>query len=218
VTQPPTGEPSPIERWVLFGFGIPLGIFGASALVGALFLGVPWLYALPFAVPFLIVSGFLIWFFRDPDRAPGEGIVSPADGHVSLLGREEGRLRIGVFMNVTDVHVNRFPLDAEVVWVGDGGRGHAPASAAHSRGNVQREYRLKTSIGEVTLIQITGILARRLVSFVKAGHSGSKGDRLGMIVLGSRVDVLLPEDRVDAAVRIGDRVYAGVTTIARVRP
>lgn len=175
---------------------------------------------LPIDVSFLVAAAtwaFLANFFRDPERAAGPGVVSAADGRVSLVRREGDRLRIAVFMNVTDVHVNRFPLDATVVHVAEGGKGHAPAYESRAGGNVQREYRLETQLGEVTLIQVTGILARRLVSFVRAGEHYRKGDRLGMIVLGSRVDLLLPADRVEAVVGVGERVRAGVTPVARER-
>ncbi|HEV2230584.1 MAG TPA: phosphatidylserine decarboxylase, partial [Thermoplasmata archaeon] len=83
--------------------------------------------------------------------------------------------------------------------------------------NLQRSYRLETEIGEVEVIQMTGLVARRLVSLVREGERRAKGDRLGMIVLGSRVDLLLPSDRVRVSAAIGDRVRAGETPIARVR-
>lgn len=159
---------------------------------------------------------FLAVFFRDPERVPGAEIVAPADGRVSLIRTEGDRLRIAVFMNVTDVHVNRFPIDARVEEVADAGRGHAPAYRPGAQGNVQRAYRLATELGPVELVQITGILARRLVSYVHPGELRRKGDRLGMIALGSRVDLLLPAARVAPLVHVGDRVRAGVTPIARV--
>ncbi len=160
---------------------------------------------------------FLAVFFRDPERSPGEGIVSPADGRVSLIRSEGDRIRIAVFMNVSDVHVNRFPLDARVEAVADAGAGHVPAYRSAAQGNVQRAYRLSTRLGEVELVQVTGVLARRLVSFVRAGESYRKGDRLGMIVLGSRVDLLLPAGKVVPSVAVGDRVHAGLTPLARER-
>jgi phosphatidylserine decarboxylase len=174
--------------------------------------------ALLAAVAFLVLWGLLAVFFRDPTRPVGSGIVSPADGRVQFVQPEGDRVRVAVFMNVTDVHVNRIPIDAEVVAVGNGGHGFAPAYSDRAKGNVQREYRLRTSLGEVTVVQITGILARRLVSFIGAGDRVAKGDRLGMIALGSRVDLLLPLDRVEVRVRPGDRVRAGVTTVATERP
>ncbi|HEV2450245.1 MAG TPA: phosphatidylserine decarboxylase [Thermoplasmata archaeon] len=161
------------------------------------------------------IWAFLLWFFRDPTRPVGAEIVSGADGRVLAVEANAEHLWIRVFMGVTDVHVNRFPLSAKVITVSDGGRGFAPAYAPSAEGNVQRGYRLETMIGEVEVRQFTGIVARRLVSFVQAGEVHAKGDRLGMIVLGSRLDVRLPADRVVALVNVGDVVRAGVTPIAR---
>ncbi len=160
------------------------------------------------------VWGFFAIFFRDPERTPGDGVVSAADGRVKIVAEEEGRWRIAVFMNVTDVHVNRFPLDAEVVSIDDSGEGFRPAYAPDATHNVQRRYRLNTRYGRVEVIQMTGIVARRLVSLVRPSEDHFKGDRLGMILLGSRVDVLLPVGAFRPAVKPGDRVWAGRSTVA----
>ena len=194
---------------------LALGIAGALALLGGR--AAEPLVVLPLLAATAALA-FFVQFFRDPDRPIGPAIVAPADGVVQFVAREGDRWRIAVFMNVTDVHVNRFPMDARVLEVEEGGRGHAPAYRSAAAGNVQRRYRLATDLGEVDLLQITGILARRLVSFVRAGESRRKGDRLGMIVLGSRVDLLLPAARAEPTVRAGARVRAGATTIARERP
>jgi len=200
------------------GTGRYLGAAGAVILFVAL---VPVWSGLALTVP--LASGLLVaaavWvffalFLRDPERPVGSGIVSAADGHVRAVDREGERLRISVFMNVTDVHVQRFPLDGRVTEVEGRGAGFRPAYRPEAAENVQRRYVLATKIGPVEVVQITGIVARRLVSFVRVGSDGTKGDRLGMIVLGSRVDVLLPAARCRPLVRVGDRVYAGATTIA----
>jgi phosphatidylserine decarboxylase len=161
---------------------------------------------------------FLVVFFRDPERTPGGGVVSAADGRVRAVEREGDRWRISVFMNVTDVHVNRLPLDARIASVGDAGSGYRPAYRPDAAHNVRRSYLLSTALGPVEVVQMTGILARRLVSFVRPGAEGRKGDRFGMIILGSRVDVLLPCGRATPAVRVGDRVRAGESTLAREIP
>jgi phosphatidylserine decarboxylase len=161
---------------------------------------------------------FFALFFRDPDRTPGEGIVSAADGRVRAVDREGDRWRISVFMNVTNVHVNRFPLDAEVVGIEAGGSGFRAAYRPDADRNVQQCYRLSTPLGNVEVVQITGVVARRLVSFVRVGSTGKKGDRFGMIVLGSRVDVLLPAARALPVVRVGDRVLAGASSLAQELP
>ena len=161
---------------------------------------------------------FLVIFFRDPERPVGEGIVSAADGTVRAVERVGDRWNVSVFLGPTDVHVNRFPLDATVEAVESSGRGHRPAYRADADRNAQRRYRLRTAIGAVDVVQIVGIVARRLVSYVGPGAEGAKGERFGMIVLGSRVDVVVPADRATPTVRVGERVRAGESTIARIQP
>ncbi len=161
---------------------------------------------------------FFLLFFRDPERRPGEGIVAAADGRVLGIGREGERVRIATFMNVTDVHVNRFPIGGRVEAIETTGEGFRPAYHPDALHNLQRRYTLSTSLGPVDVIQMTGMVAKRLVSYVGVGEVRSKGDRLGMIALGSRVDVLLPAERVRVLVRVGDRVRAGRTSLAEERP
>jgi len=170
---------------------------------------------------FLVAAGlsaFFAIFFRDPERAAGPGIVSAADGRVRAVERSGDVWRISVFMNVSNVHVNRFPIDGRVESIETHGVGHRPAYRPDAAHNVQRSYRLVTSLGSVEVVQMTGILARRLVSFVAVGSVARKADRLGMIVLGSRVDVILPASRVVPVVRAGQSVRAGTSSIARELP
>jgi phosphatidylserine decarboxylase len=170
----------------------------------------------------IVVIGAGYWlffaaFFRDPERRPGAGIVAPADGKVVGIERADGRVRIATFMNVTDVHVNRFPLDGRVTEVVTSGSGFRPAYLPDARHNLQCRYALESALGPVEVIQMTGIVARRLVPLVAAGEQHVKGDRLGMILLGSRVDLILPADRVTVTVAPGAVVRAGETTLARER-
>jgi phosphatidylserine decarboxylase len=204
------------------GAGRPLVVAALLLALGTL---AEWFRWLPLSYPLLALIvlgagfwGFFAWFFRDPPRAVGEGIVSAADGRVRAVSVEGDRTRISVFMNVTDVHVNRLPLDATFARISTGGAGYRPAYRTDADRNVARSYRLETALGPVEVVQITGILARRLVSFVGTGDVRSRGDRFGMIVLGSRVDVLLPTARIAPVVEVGQRVWAGRSTIARVRP
>jgi phosphatidylserine decarboxylase len=204
------------------GAGRPLGAVAIVLLLVAALVAlgvVPDRWA---AVAALAVAGavwlFLAAFFRDPERIPGSGVVSSADGRVRAVDREGDRWRISVFMNVSDVHVNRFPTDARVEAIRAAGSGYRPAYRPDADHNVQRSYLLSTALGPVEVVQMTGVVARRLVSFVREGSEGRKGERLGMIVLGSRVDVLLPAARVAPAVKVGDRVRAGASTIAREVP
>lgn len=166
---------------------------------------------------FLAMGLFLLWFFRDPERSPGEGIVSAADGRVVSTSADGDRWQVVVFMSVTDVHVNRLPADARVLSIEDGGEGYRPAFLPDAKHNQRRHYHLATALGPVEVVQLTGAVARRIVSFVGPGFEGKKGDRFGMIVLGSRVDVFLPKEEVRLRVRPGDRVRAGVTPIAQAK-
>jgi phosphatidylserine decarboxylase len=200
-------------------------LLGVTAAVLALLAGlvVTGTIAHPLAAYAALAVGAAIWlffavFFRDPARAIGEGIVSAADGRIRAVETVGDRLLISVFMSVTNVHVNRWPLDLRVEGIRQEGQGFRAAYRPDADRNVRRHYSVATELGPVEVVQITGVLARRLVSFVHPGASGRKGDRFGMIVLGSRVDLLLPADRVTATVAVGDRVHAGTTTIARVNP
>jgi phosphatidylserine decarboxylase len=203
------------------GAGRPLLVAAVLLVLGA---AATALHGPPFSVPLLVLLvlgagfwGFFAGFFRDPERPVGHGIVSAADGKVRAVTVEGDRTRISVFMNVTDVHVNRMPLDGTFARIDSGGTGYRPAYRADADRNVARTYQLTTAIGPVEIVQITGIVARRLVTFVTPGDSRPRGDRFGMIVLGSRVDVLLPTARITPTVRVGDRVWAGRSTIAETR-
>jgi phosphatidylserine decarboxylase len=202
--------------------GGPLAAYGlALVLVGAF--GFQGTFPFPLAAELLWCVGvgtwaFLAAFFRDPRRTPGEGIVSAADGRVREVRTDGEELLVSVFMNVSDVHVNRAPLAGTFARVRTAGSGYRPAYRPDADRNVSRTYELATALGPVRIVQITGVVARRLVSFVRPGDAVAKGDRFGMIVLGSRVDVVLPAARVVATVRVGERVRAGETPIARERP
>jgi len=161
------------------------------------------------------VALFFAVFFRDPDRTPGGGVVSAADGRVRAVEREGERWRVSVFMNASNVHVNRFPVTGRVDAIVVSGAGHRPAYRDDARHNLQQCFQLSTALGPVEVVQMTGIFARRLVSLVDVGAERQKGERLGMIVLGSRVDVLLPAARAAPTVRVGEVVHAGSSTIAR---
>ncbi|MCI4365191.1 MAG: phosphatidylserine decarboxylase [Thermoplasmata archaeon] len=203
------------------GAGRPLGITAGFLVLGAVLAA---LRVLPPSFAFLALYfmalgfwAFFAWFFRDPERPVGEGIVSPADGRVRAITVEGDRTRISVFMNVTDVHVNRMPLDGTFSQIGTAGSGYRPAYQPDADHNVARTYDLDTAYGPVRVVQVTGILARRLVSFVGVGDRRRRGDRFGMIVLGSRVDLVLPNRQLAPVVREGDRVQAGRTTVAQER-
>jgi phosphatidylserine decarboxylase len=165
------------------------------------------------AVGCLLFAVASVWFHRDPPRSPPpSGVVAPADGRVSVVRAEGQRVRIAVFMNVTDVHVNRAPTGATVESVEHTPGGHLPAFSKAS----ERNERVTIDCGEYELTLIAGAVARRIHPYVEAGDELERGDRLGHISFGSRADVLLPEryDREDVRVAEGQRVRAGETVVA----
>jgi phosphatidylserine decarboxylase len=171
------------------------------------------------SVLFLAMTIFFMVFFRDPDRTPpGNGITAPADGLIKSVTTEkyDGKkyYRIVTFMNIHNVHVNRIPLDGVVVEIERKKGGYLPAYKSESSRNNQVKTVLKTKIGMVTIVQIVGIFARRIVVYSTEGEKVIKGDRLGIIRFGSRVDLILPENKVSVKVKVGDKVLANVTTLA----
>jgi phosphatidylserine decarboxylase len=178
-----------------------------------------WLWTL---IPILLAI-FFLWFFRDPERAIPEGyglIVSPADGLVTEVTRFESpngpRQRISIFLNVFNVHVNRSPISGKLVDVhyqkGKYLNAMNPASAE------QNEQCVATVAGEeieVTFKQIAGLLARRIVFVPKPGDHVGRGDRVGLIKFGSRVDVILPLG-VQIIVTKGTKVKGGSSVLAEI--
>ena len=169
----------------------------------------------PVATLFALVLGVaVLLFFRDPDRTPpASGVLAPADGRVSVVREEDDRVRVGVFMNVTDVHVNRAPLGGEVESVEHEPGAHRPAFTKES----DRNEKVHVRFPDHDLTLIAGAFARRIHPYVDAGDRLERGDRLGHIAFGSRADVVLPSsyDRSDVVVETGDRVRAGETVVAR---
>ena len=173
------------------------------------------------AIPPLILAAFFLWFFRDPKRAipadPGL-IVSPGDGVVTetiALSTPNGpRLRISIFLSVFDVHVNRAPIGGVLSRVqyqkGKYLNAMNPASAD------QNEQNIVTIYGEgieVTFKQIAGLLARRIVFTFREGDNVKRGQRVGLIKFGSRVDVLIPAEA-ELQVKVGQRVKGGFSVLA----
>jgi phosphatidylserine decarboxylase len=153
---------------------------------------------------------FMIFFHRDPDRFPrGEGMLSPADGKVILAAPD----RVTVFMAPCNVHVNRAPLDGYVRNIEYRKGTHMPAFMNRAASNQQSRMHLETDDGNMELRQITGTLVRKIVCYVHPGDRVSRGERIGMIRFGSRVEVSIP-DGYSLRVFKGDKVRAGETVIA----
>jgi phosphatidylserine decarboxylase len=174
----------------------------------------------------LVGASFFAYFFRDPERPvpqdPGL-IVAPADGKVVLVDevREEKFLgrpakRVGIFMNVFDVHVNRAPLAGTVVTSSHQAGGYKAAQRQDAaQVNEQQATLLEGEEGQrLLVVQIAGLLARRIISYVQPGQKLARGERLGMICFGSRVDLYLPPEA-EVLVKVGDRVQAGSSVMGR---
>ena len=197
---------------------VSTGLYYAAFLVGGgLLLGFftrPWA-----AIPFAILAVFCLWFFRDPERtAPnGPGLaVSPADGKVVLIRPEpDGRTRMAIFLNVFDVHVNRSPIAGQVKSVKyKAGKFLVASEVAASVENEQNTLVVEGDGSSLEFSQIAGLIARRIVCDKKPGDVVRRGERIGLIKFGSRVDLLFgPEWTL--AVKVGERVTAGETVIAK---
>jgi phosphatidylserine decarboxylase len=170
------------------------------------------------------IAVWVVAFFRDPERAWSIGdrlVVAPADGKVvSVLEIDEpaflgGRaLRLSIFMNVFDCHVNRYPVGGTVAYrhYNPGKFGHAGAEKS-SLDNEQSSIGITAARGKVLVRQIAGLVARRIVTDHDVGAGVRQGERLGMIRFGSRVDLFLPVGT-KPLVRTGDTTLAGVTVVA----
>jgi phosphatidylserine decarboxylase len=196
-----------------------LGLLCVAALV--------WLmtHLLWMIVPPILLAAFFLWFFRDPNRSvpttPGV-VVSPADGKIHeaewIETRSGTRLRISIFLNVFDVHVNRVPVSGTVTGVEyrEGAFRNAmdAESATH---NEQTNIVVDTGTHVVVFRQIAGLLARRIVCNLKVGERVERGARMGLIKFGSRTDLLLPGGSM-LKVSKGQRVKGGSTILAELPP
>ena len=192
--------------------------FGLGLVAAALwYLTMPiWLVAFP-----IVLAVFFLWFFRDPNRTIPQGvgqIVSPGDGVVTEAEWIEtvsgSRLRLSIFLNVFDVHVNRSPVGGVVKFSefrkGEFKNAMNPESVLH---NEQTLVTIDAGDYEVSFKQIAGLLARRIVCNLRVGDRVERGQRIGLIKFGSRVDVLMPA-AADLKVKTGSRVKGGSTVLA----
>jgi phosphatidylserine decarboxylase len=173
------------------------------------------------AIPPLLLALFFLWFFRDPEREIPDAsgaVVSPADGKVTdvsvIAAGGAKRTRISIFLSVFDVHVNRSPIAGVVREVRyQRGRFLNAMNAVSAEHNEQNIVTLEGSGQVVIFNQIAGFLARRIVFYPKVGDLLQRGQRVGLIKFGSRVDVLFGADA-RLQVKVGDRVRGGSTVIA----
>jgi len=175
------------------------------------------------AVGLAALAGFVVFFFRNPDRRPPPdpaAVVAPADGrvlHVDEIEEADGgkALRIAIFLSVLDVHVNRMPLAGRVVAVERAGRRFRAAFDSRAEAdNARCTLTLETAEGlRFRVVQIVGLVARRIVCHPRVGEWVERGERFGLIRFGSRTDVVLPAGAVPR-VRRGDRVRGGSSVVA----
>lgn len=175
------------------------------------------------ALFFWIVVVFMIQFFRDPPRAipaDANAVLSPADGRVVVVEKardpylNRDALKISVFMNVFNAHSNRSPVDGEVkqTWYHAGSFLNA-ALAKASLENERAAMAISTRSGDVTCVQVAGLVARRILCYARQGQTLARGERFGFIRFGSRVDVYLPLTATPRAA-VGDKVYATESVLA----
>jgi phosphatidylserine decarboxylase len=202
--------------------GWPFVAIALAVAVALTLLGFAWLAAIAW-----LALVFVVQFFRDPPRmiptAP-HAVLSAADGRVVAVGPardpylDRDALKISVFMNVFNVHSNRSPVDCSVAnaWYHPGSFLNAALDKA-SLENERSALHLRTASGtDVTCVQIAGLIARRVLCYVKTGDTLARGQRYGFIRFGSRVDVYVPADAAPK-VAVGDRVHATESVIAELR-
>jgi phosphatidylserine decarboxylase len=193
------------------------GFYYAGGLI-ALGLGVAYFVHPGLGIPFYVLAAFCLYFFRDPDRtAPsGDAIIAPADGKVVAIKQlGPGETRISIFLNIFDVHVNRTPIPGRITEILY--RKGKFLVASHEEASVENEQNtlvVEGSRGRVVCRQIAGLIARRIVCHKQAGDVVAAGERIGYIKFGSRVDVLFGAEW-QPTVKVGDRVSAGTTVLAK---
>jgi phosphatidylserine decarboxylase len=197
------------------GFFYAVG-FGLVAGILWYFTGLIWLAAIP-----VVLALFFLWFFRDPKRtipagdnaivSPGDGVVTEADWVETKAGP---RLRLSIFLSVFDVHVNRTPVAGRVKLV-EHRKGRFLNAMNRDSAMLNEQTLIVIDAGEyeVSFKQIAGLLARRIVCNLKVGDVVERGQRMGLIKFGSRVDVLMPPDA-ELKVSKGTRVRGGATVLA----
>jgi phosphatidylserine decarboxylase len=172
----------------------------------------------------VIVAIWVAYFFRDPERTGDRGervVTAPADGKVVLITEVDepafihGRaLRVSIFMNVFNVHVNRYPISGTVKYVQyNPGKFLNAAVEKSSLENEQRSVGIEAGPYRILVRQIAGLIARRIVTYSREGERVEQGERMGLIRFGSRVDVFLPTDAA-VRVKIGELTTAGTTVVA----
>ncbi len=189
-----------------------IGFYGISLILTFLM----FFFHIFFALIFAILTIFFLWFFRDPERQiPQEGVLCPADGKIIEIEEREGENFIAIFMSPFNVHINRAPIKGKITRVeykfGEKYPAHKKDASLKNESNT---FTIEGEKFSLRVKQIAGIFARRIVSFKKEGEEVERGERIGLIKFGSRVEVFLPKD-LRILIRKGERVYGGITIIAK---
>lgn len=199
---------------------IPINIEGLWDILGAAAF-VVFFIAVGFwvvSIPFIVLLGFFIFFFRDPERkVPGEKniIVSPADGKVLDVSEKDGKNFVYIFLSPLNVHVNRMPITGKIKNVDYTEGKFRPAFMKKaSKKNEENEILIQAGEKKIVMTQIAGFLARRIRCWIKPGDSVLVGKRIGIIKFGSGAKLLLPKE-IKVVVKKGDKVRAGETVIAK---
>ena len=209
--------------------GLPF-IAGAAIIAAASVIAALVMRSWPAWVVAAVLTIVAIWvasFFRDPERTGPRGdkvIIAPADGRVVLITTVDepdfvkGRaVRISIFMNIFNVHVNRYPVSGRVAYLkyqpGKFLDAHAERASIE---NEQSSVGIEVAGKRILTRQIAGLIARRIITYSTLGQQAAQGDRMGLIRFGSRVDVFVPEDAV-LKVKVGDLPKAGTTVLAELR-
>jgi len=200
--------------------GYPFIAFAAFLTLITAILGVSLL-----AWPLLLITIFVLAFFRDPERmtdAPEGSLISPADGKIIIIDEQfddiflqKKVIKISIFMNVFNVHVNRIPCDGNITDIlYKPGEFYSADSVKAALHNERCCVKMTTKNGkEIAFVQLAGLIARRIVNWLEPHDQVKRGNRFGLIRFGSRVDLYLPVDA-DISVKIGQKVRAGETSIA----
>ena len=200
------------------GYYYALPLIGAAVLLG-------WLTRPAWAIVPLLLAGFFLWFFRDPERSvprTAGAVVSPGDGKVTDVSTvttgNDKQLRISIFLNVFNVHVNRSPISGLIREVRyQRGKYLNAMNVVSAEQNEQNVVTVEGEGQKVVFKQIAGLLARRIVFYPKVGDRLERGQRVGLIKFGSRVDVLL-DASARPNVKIGDHVKGGESVVAYLEP
>jgi phosphatidylserine decarboxylase len=200
------------------GYYYALALAAAALLVG-------WFAGSAWAIIPVLLAVFFLWFFRDPERTVPDdagALVSPADGKVTdvsfTLANGQKQTRISIFLNIFDVHVNRSPITGVVREIRyQKGKFLNAMNQVSAEQNEQNIVRVEGDGQSIVFKQIAGLLARRIVFVPKVGDRVERGQRVGLMKFGSRVDVLF-DATASVQVKVGDHVHGGASVLAYLQP